>query len=170
MTLKSGAPRTDTDIRNGRVKLRRSERGVGYAKNKAMDRLCDKANLRFKFAVPDYSEVLKPDGDAGLAALKVDAKDTFSSFRTWCEESDTTTIFMIPERISSFSDLHQVASAASHTNLLINHQGVDLDTVTGFQQFINTAADDVEIDSNNMVLRVLQRSNSNVRGENGSIV
>eukprot|EP00956_Cyclotella_meneghiniana_P035169 scaffold112213_cov44-Cyclotella_meneghiniana.AAC.10 len=55
LALKSGAPRTDADIKNDRVKLKRFKRGVGYAKDKAMDCLCDKANLKFKFAVPDYS-------------------------------------------------------------------------------------------------------------------
>ena len=39
-----------------------------------MDRLCDKANLKFKFAVPDYSEILKTDGDVDVAALTSDIK------------------------------------------------------------------------------------------------
>ena len=122
-----------------------------------MDRLCDKSNLRFKFSTPDYLEVLKSD-DADVASLKVDTGTAFSDFRKWCEESDTATIFMIPERVADFSNHTQVISATSFTDLLLNHQSISLDDVTGYQEFINTAADTVEIDSSNMVSRVLSNA------------
>eukprot|EP00956_Cyclotella_meneghiniana_P035170 scaffold112213_cov44-Cyclotella_meneghiniana.AAC.11 len=65
---------------------------------------------------------------------------------------------MIPESVADFSDHRHVLAATSFVNLLTHHQGADLESVIGYQEFINTAADTVEIDSSNMVLRILQHT------------
>ena len=158
LALKSGAPCSEVDIQLGCVKLSRFERGVGAAKDKVMDHLCDKTQLKFRFVVPDYSLVLDPDTDVDVAVLKVDTKTAFSDFRTWCMESDTTTIFKVPEGVSDFSDHNQVLAATSFLDVLSNHQGVDFVTALGYQEFLDIAADTVELDSSNMVLSVLQHT------------
>lgn len=153
------AARTDDEIGKASVVLSRFARGGKdeSEKKKIRDRCC--AALKNKFVLLDYSK-LTDSGTSGakLGAMVLAQTNALDELKQWAERYDVQYLLMMPD-VSDFQVPTWVAGAPKK-DLLSEYRSFSPSRIRDYQDFVATWMADVDSESSQWLLEVLQASTS----------
>ena len=149
------SPRTALEMDLGRIQVARTARGTTVeARRKIRDRTC--VALEPKFAAMDFSKITNHDGSEDLGTMVLAQQTMLDRFRTWCQQVDVAYIFQVPS-VSDFHD-HGAVASSPRISLLTNYKALPFSTVLRYQAFVNLWLSDVDVESCDWALQVIELS------------
>ena len=139
----------------GRIQVARTARGATIeARRKIRDRSC--VAIEPKFAPMDFSKLTHFAGSEDLGTMVLAQQTMLDKFRTWCQQVDVAYIFQVPS-VSDFQD-HRAVATSSRISLLTHYKAISLATVLKYQAFVNQWLSDVDVESCDWALQVIELS------------
>jgi hypothetical protein len=154
MTLRK-SPRSPVEINLGRIQVARTARGdTVEARRKIRDRSC--VAIEPKFTAMDFSRLITHNSSEDLGTMVLAQQTMLDKFRSWCQQVDVAYIFRVPS-LSDFQD-HQAVASAPRVDLLTSYKTIPLWAVLQYQSFVNEWRSDVDVESCDWALQVLELS------------
>jgi len=148
-------PRSSAEMDLGRVQVARTDRGTTVeARRKIRDRSC--VAIEPKFSPMDFSKLVSHGASEDLGTMVLAQQTMMDKFRSWCQTVDVAYIFRVPS-LSEFHD-HQAVASAPRVDLLTQYKAVPLGAVLQYQAFVNKWRSDVDVESCDWALQVLELS------------
>ena len=149
------SPRSHLEMDLGRIQVARTARGATIeARRKIRDRSC--VAIEPKFAPMDFSKLTHFAGSEDLGTMVLAQQTMLDKFRTWCQQVDVAYIFQVPS-VSDFQD-HRAVATSSRISLLTHYKAISLATVLKYQAFVNKWLSDVDVESCDWALQVIELS------------
>jgi hypothetical protein len=104
----------------------------------------------------DFSKLVSHGASEDLGTMVLAQQTMMDKFRAWCLQVDVAYIFLVPS-LSEFQD-HQAVASAPRVDLLTQYKTVPLGAVLKYQAFINEWRSDVDVESCDWALQVLELS------------
>jgi hypothetical protein len=149
------SPRSSAEMDLGRIQVARTARGATVeARRKIRDRSC--VAIEPKFSPMDFSKLVSRGASEDLGTMVLAQQTMLDKFRSWCQQVDVAYIF----RISSLSEFydHEAVASASRVDLLTRYKTVPLGAVLKYQAFVNEWRSDIDVESCDWALQVLELS------------
>ena len=106
----------------------------------------------------DFSKLVSHGSSKDLGTMVLAQQTMLDKFCLWCHRVDVAYIFHIPS-LSEFQD-HRAVASSPRTNLLTEYKTIPLGAVLRYQAFVNEWRSDVDVESCDWALQVLELSTS----------
>jgi hypothetical protein len=104
----------------------------------------------------DFSKLAHHAVSEDLGTMALAQQTMLDKFRTWCQQVDVAYIFQVPS-VSDFHD-HRAVSSSPRVNLLTHYKALPLVSVLRCQAFINEWRSDIDVESCDWALQVIELS------------
>jgi hypothetical protein len=156
MGFRSLGDRSDKELAKGFIVVSRSDRInlSPEALKKLRDRIC--VALPHKLSEPKWSDILDQSSDTDLGSTIISTQTQIQGVVEFAKSYDIAYICNIPLVHDMFDEVE--LSQCSYRNLLTHYNMVQLDHVREYQSLINLRGFDVDRESDNWLLTVLEKS------------
>jgi hypothetical protein len=139
----------------GRIQIARTAPGTTVeARRKIRNHSC--IAIEPKFAPMDFLKLTQFAGSEGLGTMVLAQQTMLDKFRTWCQQVDVAYVFQVPS-VSNFHD-HKAVAASPRISLLTHYKVISLATVLKYQALVNQWLSDVDVESCDWALQVIELS------------
>ena len=148
-------PRSSAEMDLSRIQVACTAHGATVeAWRKIRDRLC--VVIEPKFLSMDFSKLVSNGASDDLGTMVLAQQTMLDKCRSWCQQVDVVYIFRIPS-LSEFHD-HKAVASASRVDLLTQYKTIPLGAVLKYQAFVNEWRSDIDVESCDWALQVLELS------------
>jgi hypothetical protein len=156
MGFRLGDARSRDEIRTGRTIVKRNERGTSSeSRAKFIRKVCVKLENPLK--LPPWEEILDSSSDLDLGTAVIDVQTQIEGVVEFCILYDVYYVANVP-CVDDMWDERQLKRCKVWTNVLTNYQSLDLETVKEYQALVNSHGLDVDLESSEMLFKVLEKS------------
>jgi hypothetical protein len=149
------SPRTSLEMDLGCIQVAHSAHGATVeARCKIHD--CSCAAIEPTFLPMDFSKLALHDTSGDLGTMVLTQQKMLDKFRTWCQQVDVAYIFQVPS-VHDFHN-HQTVASSLRINLLAHYKALSLASVLKYQAYINEWQSDVNAESCDWALQVIELS------------
>lgn len=157
LTFRRAGPRKMDEIEEVKVVVPREKRGNTVKDRKKVGDAVCKA-ISPQFFLPDYNKILSPESAETIGSQALDRQAPINAFIKWCKMYDCSYLFKIPVVVGDEFDVASVSASTRNVDLLLHYKDISMDTVTRFQEFINTYLEYVDGESSEWIFRTLEES------------
>ena len=104
----------------------------------------------------DFSKLVTHGATEDLGMMVLAQQTMLDTFRSWCQQVDVAYILNIPIT-SDFHD-HMAVVSSPHLDLFPQYMAISLGAVLNYQGFVNEWRSNVDVESCDWVLQVLEPS------------
>jgi hypothetical protein len=156
MGFRLSEARSRDEIRTGCTIVKRTERGTSSeSPAKFIRKVCVKLENPLK--LPPWEEILDSSSDLDLGTAIIDVQTQIEGVVEFCISFDVYYIANVP-CMDNMWDEKQLKRCKVWLNVLTNYQSLDLETVKEYQALVNSHGLDVDLESSEMLFKVLEKS------------